>query len=765
MNLKYLLSHINYKYGLKSVESISGDFFYDSINFYKYYKSVLFLLIICLYSYNGFNQSAIDSLKLMIQKKQISDTELFIKLSSHYLDIDSDSAFHYAHFVLNSDQYKISDKQKAELYFILGKAERKRENLYSAITYFDESLDILEEIGRQKPIAEVLINLGIVYEYLDEHPEALGNYQKAADIYDQTDDSLGIAKVLNNIGGIFYVWNEYNESLKYFHKSLKINQALNYEKGIAAALNNIGNVYFDLDDYDKAIHHFEKSLDLKQKLQDEKAISATLNNIGDVYYVMEDYDKALQYFKRSIEIEKRIGNLRGVAISLDNLAGLYLELEAFNKALETCRKSLEIAIEIDYSSQIISSKRRMSEIYELTNQPVKALKYYKEFTRLKDSLFNVEKYQQFTEIEKKFQSERQQQRILLLSKDKKIQNEQLKRQNIIIISLIFGAILLFSLAFLSFKRYQLKKSANELLLSRNREISRQKNEIEEQRDEIQSQRDLATRQWDQIKQQQEEIIDSINYASYIQDAILPPLNCLDGVFSDNFIFYKPKDIVSGDYYWMTQLDQKIVVAAADCTGHGVPGGFLSMLGVSYLNDIVNKKYSEGKENFSAGNILNSLRNQFIQSLNQAGRKFQTSDGMDISLVIYDRLAETLEYAGANNSIYYLKSHTDEGKEPVIQEVKADRMPIGIHVHSERSFSNHVLKLKKNDTLYLFTDGYADQFGGPYQKKFKPKKLRELFQNISQKSMNKQKSIIEQEFNHWIKDIPQIDDILIIGIRI
>jgi len=351
------------------------------------------------------------------------------------------------------------------------------------------------------------------------------------------------------------------------------------------------------------------------------------------------------------------------------------------------------------------------------------------------------------------------------------QLEQIQMQQIILYLFFALAFVLAGLGFFIYRAYKIKKQSNILLteknheiLQQNEEIRQQKEEIEAQRDEIgrnrdeiECQRNLAIQQRDEIIYQKKEITDSIQYARRIQQAVLPPKKFFEDIMKDNFFIYnKPRDIVSGDYYWMTEKDNEIVIAAADCTGHGVPGAFMSLLGVAFLNEIINKN-----EKLSAAQILDELRNYVIKALHQQGRDTQTRDGMDMALCLLDIKTLSLQYSGANNPLYLIRNGE-------LIEYKADKMPIGLYDEA-KPFTNNIIQLEKNDTFYIFSDGYADQFGGPKAKeggkKFKYSKFKELLITIQSEKMPTQLIILDQTIKDWQQDLFQVDDMLIIGIRV
>jgi serine phosphatase RsbU (regulator of sigma subunit) len=256
----------------------------------------------------------------------------------------------------------------------------------------------------------------------------------------------------------------------------------------------------------------------------------------------------------------------------------------------------------------------------------------------------------------------------------------------------------------------------------------------------------------ELKAAYDEITDSINYASRIQGALLPSREFLEHYLPEHFIMFLPRDIVSGDFYWATVLDSKIVFAAADCTGHGVPGAFMSMLGIAFLDEIVNKRGV-----ISANGILFDLRKEVIKALKQTGKEEEQKDGMDIALCVYDLKNKRLEYSGAYNPLYLVR----KGE---LTEYKADRLPISFVEDMDQAYTSHAIDIMDGDTMYIFSDGYPDQFGGPDGKKFKYKPLKALLLSIQDESLYIQKQRLEKHFSEWKGDLAQIDDVLLIGVR-
>lgn len=257
---------------------------------------------------------------------------------------------------------------------------------------------------------------------------------------------------------------------------------------------------------------------------------------------------------------------------------------------------------------------------------------------------------------------------------------------------------------------------------------------------------------EKLEQQQFEIIQSLKYASYIQQSLFPSVKDLAKVFTKHFVFFKPRDIVSGDFYWIHKAGDQIIVAVADCTGHGVPGAFMSIMGISFLNQVISKHKPS-----TAASALNILREYVMKSLNQFGGENEQKDGLDMALCIIDKQRHELQFSGAFNPLYVFRNSE-------LIQLDADKMPIGVAAEVERSFTNRQMDLKKDDMIYMFTDGFPDQFGGPFGKKFKYKHFREMLQSISHQSCKEQQDQLQIAFNEWKGDQPQLDDVTILGIR-
>lgn len=588
--------------------------------------------------------------------------------------------------------------------------------------------------------ALLLNNIGVIYKTLGEYEKAIEYYQENLSLQEQINSILGMARSRANIANVyFFLGLDYDKALEYFRQSLELFQRYHEEipedplgeSSIALSYKNIGIVLAEMKDLDGALENFGEALRYYEEMEDRAGIASVKMNMGVIYMEQGNYREALEAVQASLAYNREIGQRKEESEDLKSIGKIYYRMERYPQALEYMNQSLEISRELDLKREMYDVYKDISDVYRDMGNYRQALENYEMYSMLKDSSLREESLKQISELETKYETERIERENVLLNTENALQIARVKRQRIFLISVISISVIILGFGFVVYRQYQEKKQANILL--------------EEQNIEIKAQRD-------QIFQQKQEITDSIQYASRIQNAVLPPENLLSEL-SEHFILYKPRDIVSGDYYWMTLKDDRTIVVAADCTGHGVPGAFMSMLGISFMNEIINKS-----DTTQANEILNQLRSDVISSLGQTGETGETQDGMDLALCVIDTGKMNLQFSGAYNPLYIIRD--DE-----LIEYKSDKMPIGIHKEKKDSFSNHDIKIQKNDALYMFSDGYIDQFGGHKQKKFMTKNFKELLLRINHKPMKEQGKILNQTLLEWMGDVEQIDDILVMGLRI
>ncbi|MCX6297374.1 MAG: tetratricopeptide repeat protein [Bacteroidetes bacterium] len=602
-----------------------------------------------------------------------------------------------------------------------------------AIGFAKQSLAIALEKNFQYYQAVAYNNIGNGYYNLADYKTCLDYYIKGLRIQENIKNKKGILSSSGAIGNVYIGLAKYDEALKYFERALKIGKEIGNKNGVASCLISIGTIYSNKKDFKKSLDYYFKSLEIFQEVNNEDAIATNYNNIADTYLELKNYPQSLIYITKASALYEKIGNVYGQSLALNNIGDYYFAVGDADKALQFYNRGLEKGKQIVANEHIIQSFKGISRSYKKLGNYKQALVYHELFQELNDSIYNVESSNQIAEMQARFDSKKQEQEINLLTKDKKIKEDELSRQTLISRAIICVGVLLLLLVIMAVRGNNQKKLANRELGVKNEKIELAYNIIEDQH---------------------KDIIDSINYAKRIQEAILPPETVIKKSLPQSFVLYLPKDVVSGDFYWVEPWGTKILFAAVDCTGHGVPGALMSIVGYNLLAKAVNEL---GLSKPSL--ILNSLSKGIGKTLRQTGSDSEVKDGMDIALCALDLKTYMLEYAGAYNPLYIIRN----GK---LLETHSDKIPIGTYLEGEvKNYVNHEMQLEKGDTIYIFTDGYADQFGGEKGKKFKYKSLQQLFISIEGMPMDEQRVILEKTIIDWKGSLEQVDDILIMGVRV
>lgn len=628
------------------------------------------------------------------------------------------------------------------------------------LLYAKEARELANKLHFTKGEARSLNIIGIYYYLKANYPKALEFYQTSMQLYEKINDESGISNSLNNIGLIYDLQGNYPKALEYHKKSLELEEKTGDKQGVSRSLSNIGLIYDLQGNYPKAIEYYQNSLKIADEIGDKQGISECFGNIGYIYNAQGDYSKALEYFNNSLKLDEEIGNLEGICLNYMGFGAVYIKTNAYAKALTYTRKALKIANELESLNVLKDINRQLAEIYAATNDYKNAYEHYVAYKQLNDSIYNEENIKKITGLEYQYKHEKEKQAIALeQAKKDALQAEEAKLQKIIRNTFIAGFVFVLILALVVFRNFLNKKKANELLQKQKAIIEKTNDELKQTNEKLNLTLKIVNHQKNAIEKQKTEveiahrnITASINYALFIQNAALPSQKKRDEILTEHFVLFKPRDIVSGDFFWIKKIDNYIALAAADCTGHGVPGAFLSMLGISFLNDIVRQK-----EVTQANHVLEKMRKRVKETLEQTGSRGASKDGMDMAFCIIDRNTNVLQYAGANNPLYIYRNGE-------LVEFKPNRQPIGIYVE-EKPFTNHKTQLQKGDVIYLFTDGYIDQFGGRDDSKFKTKRFKKLLAEIQHLAMTEQQTILEQTFDNWRGNNEQLDDVLIIGLRI
>jgi serine phosphatase RsbU (regulator of sigma subunit) len=635
-----------------------------------------------------------------------------------------------------------------------------------AINEYINILKDIDEISDKELMYNVYNNLGFNYNIQGNYPLALENYQKCLKLAEESNDKEAILVVANNMSSIYSNQEDYTKALEYSEKSLALAEELNAKPRISNALRGIGLIYQKMKN-PLALEYLQKSLEVSEEINQMSSIVGSLNYIGLYYIEIKEYDKALKVFQDALEKSEKIKLRAGIINSLNGLCSIHIKKKNYEKALNYALRNLELTKNMKSLTIKRDIHEMLARIYAATHDYKNAFHNHKLYKALNDSVYKDENIKRIVELEYTYKFEKEKQAIELEQQKKDaIQASQKRQQQIVKLSFIGAFILMSLLAFYIYRSYLDKKKSNIVLTKQkeeieaknkdlvqlNEEISAQGEEISSQRDEIEAQRDMVVIQKDRIQAQNKLITDSINYAKYIQQALLPSSEYAEANLGDHFILFKPKDIVSGDFYWSTRVNEFLIVTVADCTGHGIPGAFMSILGISFLNEIVGKKGV-----VKASEILDQLRSSVIDALKQKMKTGEQKDGMDLALVVINTKTGQLQYAGAHNPLYIVTA----GKE--LKQLKSDNQTVAINIKMN-PFTNQEIQLNKGDSIYLTSDGYHDQFGGPQNTKFKRTQLKELLVAIAHKPMAEQGELLDSTFKHWKGEHEQIDDVTIVGMK-
>jgi len=612
----------------------------------------------------------------------------------------------------------IGDKrQEAFVLTNIGNVYSDQGNYAEALKYFEIALRLSTEIGFKLEIGNLYNNIGIVHLDLGNYPEALRNNLLALRMREEEGTNRrNIAGSYNNIGNIYYRQANYTEALKNHRKALKIREEIGDKFGIAMSFDNLANVYNNLGNFQEALKSHLSSLALHKEMGDKRNLASSYNNIGVTYQNMKNYPEAIRYFIYSKQIQHEIGDLDGLGRSFSNLGYAYVLVHKLQDAKSNLDSSESIFLKIHHPLGLEGLYYEYTLLDSAAGNFSQAYLHFKKYLVYHDSLFNEENSKKTVRAEMNFEFDKKQ----AIAQAEKARIAQVaaaesKRQRIVIFSVSGLLLLICAFAAFAYRSYRLKKRANFRL-------------------EI----------------QKKNIDDSIRYAQRIQQAILPKALFLPGEVQEHFVLYLPKDIVSGDFYWRHQEGRELFFAAVDCTGHGVPGAMMSMLGYDLLEYAVKDKGLREPEE-----ILHLLNRQIIEKLN-GGNSDTSTDGMDLTLCRLNLDTLQLVYAGAKNDLFVISDNE-------LQVLRVTKCAIGYSLQTV--YTQATRSLKKNDEIFLLTDGYSDQKGGPQKKKFMLRKLKALLMELSSLPCQDQRQKLLAEFESWKGSAPQKDDILFVGFRI
>ncbi len=760
-------------------------------------------------SYNIASENYLMALKIykkLRDKKGMATCYNSLGISHYY---QGDYSIAMKNFLKSLKIYEESGniQRMASCYINIGAVHNRQGNYEKALDNYQKALSIYKESNYIRETAICYNNIGEIYRFYKDYDKAMDIFFRSLDIFVELDGKREMAKCYMNIGLVNEGLGSYDKANKNYLKSLKIRKELGDKEGVAINYSNMSSLFITMADSSEtpgtrewtnllntALDYANKAYDLAIEIGVLLTQKDAASNLREAYTKLGMYKKAIKYAEIFITAKDSMFSEEKTKA----LAEMTSKYEAEKKQLQIDKMEKQKQLD-DKTIEAHQAKNHKQQI--IIFSAVGGFMVVLVIAFLILYLFRQKKTANILLSEQKEEIETQ-------AKELEIQNIELEKlsivasetDNAIVILSADGNIEWVNNAFTSLYGYSLKEfikqnGKNIIEASSNLRIKKiikkaifekkpinyitnttkksgskiwvqttltpiigEKGEISKivsidtDITEIKSAEKRINEQKEQIEGQNRNITDSIIYAQHIQRALLPPGDYMKQLLPHRFIFYKPRDIVSGDFYWVNRKEGLIITVAADCTGHGVPGAMLSMLGVSILNEIVNtiKKPDAGK-------ILNDFRDKLIESLHQGGKESHMWDGIDIALCLIDLTKESVQYAGAYSPLYLIRDGN-------LKVFKGNKMPIGFHARME-SFSSHNIKVQSGDMLYIFSDGYADQFGGEDDKRFTQRRFKKLLQNIHNKPMTEQKEELEKTLVEWQGKSNQIDDILVMGIRI
>lgn len=629
-------------------------------------------------------------------------------------------------------------------------------SLDTALLYAQEAYNLVD--GNDAPAyqimkAHTLNSMGVSLMRQYEEIKALEKFFECIEIYTKYNKVVNIAYARGNLAIIHSTQKEYQAAAEEF---VKVRQILENEPksrqieiNLAMVDSNLGDCYLNLDELEKALSSVLRSAE-NNDLPDKDLLGVLKSQAGLVLTVMGRFDEAKKYLEEGVALVEGQGDHVSIADVYENYAILEDSLGNSDNVIAYSTKGYEYSEKAGYSDSKDIFSELLAKNYAIKGDYTKAYQYLHTVLDFRDSVFNEDKKRELHRLEMKQKDAE----IALERQEKKLQTAANERKNYVIISIIGALLSVIVLAFMFFKGRQKEKKSNTLLQEQKKEILQQNEELQQQSEEISTQRDFIEANNKVLNERNEQVTQSIEAAKLIQQAMLPFHDRIKGYLQNYFVVYKPKDIVSGDFYWVNKVDDVVIVAVVDCTGHGVPGAFMSMIGNLLLENIVMVNKETDPQT-----ILNQLNDQTIKALQQENS--QDLNGMDISLVSLRELENGeifLSFSGAKRPLYY---YDDVHKE--MKVVKGTNKAIGGR-QFDKQFEKNEITLKKDTLIYLGSDGFEDQHNENNKKIGRKRLLKEL-DAVHNLPMNKQKEHLESFLQHHMEGVHQRDDILLIGVKL
>ncbi len=702
----------------------------------KNLKSFFSLLILSTGIILHAQNTRVDSLKNLLQELGLDTVRVDVlnEIAGTLYRIDPDGAIQYGNEASILADMINYPRGKALAYKNMGLGYYMQGEYAEAFRNWEPALEIYEEIGSDHMVANLLGNMGAIYHSIGKNVEAIEHYLPAMKIAEELSDSTRLGTLLLNIGVVYAEQpSTYDSAISYYKQAIIIGERLNDTYIVGVSTLNMGEVYVEKEEYDSALYFFEKSLTI---LNSNNYIASALNFMGSIYAEKGDYQKALIYHQDALEMARKENAQRETVGILLGLASTYESLENSYQAIEYYREAEVLAEEIGLNEELSGAYEGLATNYAKIQDYSNAYNYLSLQNTIEDIIYKIESEDLTTELMNSYQMEKKQNEIALLEQEAEIEHLKRKRQRGFLIGVGVLGLLILGITAGLYNRMRFIRKTNQ-----------------------------------KINKQKELITDSIAYAQRIQSAILPSREAMSELLPEHFVLFRPKDIVSGDFYWIKEVQDHLVIVGADCTGHGVPGAFMSVLGITMFNELINDRCFD-----APGAILNRLREKVKEMLVQQGNNDEQKDGMDLAIAIYNKTTREVHFSGANNPLYIIRKKSlpeQKDLEPFASldngdyrlfELKGDKQPIGTH-WEETPFRTTSVKLSAEDSFYLFSDGYIDQFGGEHRKKFKSMNFKKLLLSVQEERMEVQRQRLEQTFDQWKGPYEQIDDIIVLGVKV
>lgn len=700
-----------------------------------------------------FAQSPTDSL-LKVLKQNPADSisyKIFLQLGNQFQQINSDTAIYYHQKAIEKatalkDTFKIVQAMNL-LIIDLYIATRHDKGRKTA----EELLKILAKTQKTKPIQKIEAStynlLGLIEKEQSNFATATEYYFKALRINENIGDMNGQSNNLGNIGHIYFEQKDYSKAESYYQKALEIAEK-HQLNNITNHLISLGNVEIALKKYETAEKYFFKALNILKEREDYYTMGACYNSIGENYENQGKWIQSLEYYQKSLKVAQEIENQYGEMVNLNSIGKIYIKLQNYLLAEQNLQKALKIAKSISAFENERDISENLATVYEKMQRPFWAIQFLKRHLHLKDSLSQTENIKAFLQKELQYNYEKQKLADSLKNAQEiTIKNSEIARQQAEIRAKKNEQIALFGGLFSALV-------LTGVIYNRFRITNRQKKIIEKQKKEVEEQKIIVETQKAEIEHKNQNILDSIRYAQRIQSSLLPNDKEWYKIFPNSFILYKPRDIVAGDFYWLEIWNENIFFAVADCTGHGVPGAMVSMVCSSTLTKIV------VEENFKEPHLILERAKKIITETFTKHSEREVKDGMEVALCSFSfQNPYQISFCGAKRPLWVLRENE-------IIEFEGDKIPVSQFEHSQNlTFSEKIVELKRNDRIFIFSDGYVDQFGGEKNRKIGSKNLKSWLKESAYLNILEQGKWLDEKLKVWQNEENQTDDITLIGIEI